>query len=98
MLETTDEGGVADLLERARQAVKALGVEPAGGRRLSASIGWAVFPHDADDRAELIALADARALPRQGDRPRPRDAVGDPGSPRLTAKPSQSAGSALADA
>ena len=27
-------------------------------RRMSASIGWAVFPHDADDRAELIALAD----------------------------------------
>jgi GGDEF domain-containing protein len=25
---------------------------------MSASIGWAVFPHDADDRAELIALAD----------------------------------------
>jgi len=58
ILETADEGGVADLLERARLAVKALGVAPTPARRLSASIGWAVFPHDADDRAELIALAD----------------------------------------
>jgi diguanylate cyclase (GGDEF)-like protein len=58
ILETADEGGVADLLERARQAVKELGVAPTPARRLSASIGWAVFPHDADDRAELIALAD----------------------------------------
>jgi diguanylate cyclase (GGDEF)-like protein len=58
ILETADEGGVADLLERARLAVKALGVAPSPARRLSASIGWAVFPHDADDRADLIALAD----------------------------------------
>jgi diguanylate cyclase (GGDEF)-like protein len=59
ILETADEHGVADLLERARQAVKALGVAPTPQRRMSASIGWAVFPHDADDRADLIALADA---------------------------------------
>jgi diguanylate cyclase (GGDEF)-like protein len=50
---------VADLLQRAREAVKELGVEPLASRRLSASIGWAVFPHDADDRADLIAAADA---------------------------------------
>ena len=59
ILETGDEGGVSDLLERARTAVKELGVEPVEGRLLSASIGWAVYPEDADDRAELIALADA---------------------------------------
>ena len=59
ILETGDEPGVADLLQRAREAVKELGVEPLAGRRLSASIGWAVYPHDADDRADLIAAADA---------------------------------------
>ena len=59
MLETSDRVGVTELLERAREAVKALGVEPSVGRRLSASIGWAVYPNDADERAELIAQADA---------------------------------------
>jgi diguanylate cyclase (GGDEF)-like protein len=59
MLETGDPAGVIDLLERAREAVKALGVEPAMGHRLSASIGWAVYPDDADERVELIAQADA---------------------------------------
>jgi diguanylate cyclase (GGDEF)-like protein len=59
LLETTDPGGVADLLDRARQAVRSLAIEPDGGRSLSASIGWAVFPADADDRAELVRVADA---------------------------------------
>jgi diguanylate cyclase (GGDEF)-like protein len=59
ILETGDGSGVADLLERSREAVKGLGVEPLEGRVLSASIGWAVYPEDADDRSELIALADA---------------------------------------
>ena len=58
ILETADDGGVDDLLERAREAVKALGVEPTPERRLSASIGWAVFPDDADERSRLIAVAD----------------------------------------
>ena len=59
LLETTDPGGVADLLDRARQAVRALAIEPGEGRPLSASIGWAVFPDDADDKAELVRTADA---------------------------------------
>jgi diguanylate cyclase (GGDEF)-like protein len=59
ILETSDPAGVIDLLERAREAVKALGVEPTTGHRLSASIGWAVYPDDADERGELIAQADA---------------------------------------
>jgi diguanylate cyclase (GGDEF)-like protein len=59
MLETGDPAGVIDLLERAREAVKALAVEPTMGHRLSASIGWAVYPDDADERVELIAQADA---------------------------------------
>jgi diguanylate cyclase (GGDEF)-like protein len=59
LLETTDPDGVADLLDRARQAVRSLAIEPGEGRPLSASIGWAVFPDDADDRAELIRIADA---------------------------------------
>jgi diguanylate cyclase (GGDEF)-like protein len=59
ILETGDEGGVAELLERTRESVKALDVQPAPDQRLSASIGWAVFPQDADDRGDLIALADA---------------------------------------
>ena len=59
MLETADRDGVTELLERAREAVKALGVEPSVGSRLSASIGWAVYPNDADERSELIAQADA---------------------------------------
>jgi diguanylate cyclase (GGDEF)-like protein len=59
VLETADAGGVTELLERAREAVKALAVEPTTGSRLSASIGWAVYPSDADERVELIAQADA---------------------------------------
>jgi diguanylate cyclase (GGDEF)-like protein len=59
LLETTDPEGVADLLDRARQAVRSLAIEPGEGRPLSASIGWAVFPADADDRAELVRTADA---------------------------------------
>ncbi len=59
MLETSDPGGVTELLERAREAVKALGVEPTVDSRMSASIGWAVYPDDADERSELIAQADA---------------------------------------
>ena len=59
LLETTDPDGVADLLDRARQAVRSLAIEPGAGRPLSASIGWAVFPADADERAELVRTADA---------------------------------------
>jgi diguanylate cyclase (GGDEF)-like protein len=59
ILETTDPGGVADLLDRARQAVRSQAIAPGEGRALSASIGWAVFPVDADDRAELVHTADA---------------------------------------
>jgi diguanylate cyclase (GGDEF)-like protein len=59
MLETSDPAGVTELLERAREAVKALGVEPTVDSRMSASIGWAVYPDDADERSELIAQADA---------------------------------------
>jgi diguanylate cyclase (GGDEF)-like protein len=58
LLETTDPAGVADLLDRARQAVRSLAIDPGAGRPLSASIGWAVFPADADDRAELVRTAD----------------------------------------
>ena len=61
LLETTDDAGVDDLLNRAREAVKALGVEPTPGTRTSASIGWAVYPDDADDRSEPMDRAD-RAL------------------------------------
>ncbi len=61
LLETTDKPGVEDLLNRAREAIKALGIEPTPGNRTSASIGWAVYPEDADDRAALIERAD-RAL------------------------------------
>jgi diguanylate cyclase (GGDEF)-like protein len=59
LLETTDPEGVADLLDRARQAVRSLAIDPGEGRPLSASIGWAVFPDHADDRAELVRTADA---------------------------------------
>jgi diguanylate cyclase (GGDEF)-like protein len=59
LLETTDPDGVADLLDRARQAVRSLAIQPGDGQPLSASIGWAVFPDDADDRAELVRTADA---------------------------------------
>ncbi|MGZ4481393.1 MAG: diguanylate cyclase [Gaiellales bacterium] len=59
ILETADAEGLEDLLERAREAVKALAVDPAPGARMSASIGWASFPDDAEDRAELVAAADA---------------------------------------
>jgi diguanylate cyclase (GGDEF)-like protein len=59
LLETTDPDGVADLLDRARQAVRSLAIRPGDGHPLSASIGWAVFPDDADDRAELVRTADA---------------------------------------
>ena len=59
LLETVDPAGVEEVLERAREAVKALGVEPLPGRVTSASIGWALFPLDADERGELVAQADA---------------------------------------
>ncbi len=59
LLETAEPDGVEEVLDRAREAVKALGVEPTPGRRTSASIGWAVFPYDADDRAQLVGAADA---------------------------------------
>jgi diguanylate cyclase (GGDEF)-like protein len=59
ILETADPDGVADLLERSRLAVKALNVKPDPTRHMSASIGWAIFPEDADDRPDLIAQADA---------------------------------------
>ena len=59
ILETTDPAGVEELLERARQAIRALGVEPEAGRRLSISIGWALFGEDAQDRDGVIARADA---------------------------------------
>jgi GGDEF domain-containing protein len=39
--------------------VKGLGVEPAPGRRTSASIGWATFPEDATERGDLVAAADS---------------------------------------
>jgi diguanylate cyclase (GGDEF)-like protein len=58
LLETVDAAGVEDVLERSRQAVKDLGVEPLPGRPTSASIGWAVFPEDAEDRAALVTAAD----------------------------------------
>jgi diguanylate cyclase (GGDEF)-like protein len=59
LLETTDPAGISDLLDRARQAVRSLAIDPGAGRPLSASIGWAVFPRDADERAELVRTADA---------------------------------------
>jgi diguanylate cyclase (GGDEF)-like protein len=58
LLETTDVRGVEELLDRARESIKELDVEPAPGRRLSASIGWAVYGEDAADRADLIERAD----------------------------------------
>ena len=92
ILETGDEEGVADLLERGREAVKALGIEPVPGRRLSTSIGWAVYPDDAVDRAELFALADAalyRAksdgrdrVVRAGSHEPVSPGLGEPSSPR----------------
>jgi|tagenome__1003787_1003787.scaffolds.fasta_scaffold20984748_5 diguanylate cyclase (GGDEF)-like protein len=71
LLETTDAGGVQELLERARQAVKGLGVEPTPGRRLSTSIGWAIYGQDADERTDLMNCADA-ALYEAKDRGRDR--------------------------
>jgi diguanylate cyclase (GGDEF)-like protein len=59
ILETIDPAGVEELLERARETVKALAVEPELGRPLSISIGWAVFGEDADERDGVIARADA---------------------------------------
>jgi diguanylate cyclase (GGDEF)-like protein len=59
LLETVDPAGVEEVLERSREAVKALGVEPLPGRLTSASIGWALFPEDADERGDLVAQADA---------------------------------------
>jgi diguanylate cyclase (GGDEF)-like protein len=59
LLETVDPAGVEEVLERAREAVKALGIEPLPGRVTSASIGWALFPEDADERGQLVAQADA---------------------------------------
>ena len=59
LLETTDERGVEELLERARESVKELGVEPRPGVVLSASVGWAIYPDDADDKATLVERADA---------------------------------------
>jgi diguanylate cyclase (GGDEF)-like protein len=59
LLETTDSAGVHELLERAREAVKALSVEPTPGRRMSASIGWAIFGEDAEERTDLMNQADA---------------------------------------
>ena len=59
LLETTDERGVQELLERARASVKALGVEPRPGLVLSASVGWAIYPDDADEKGTLVARADA---------------------------------------
>jgi diguanylate cyclase (GGDEF)-like protein len=59
LLETGDIEGVAELLERIREAIEALDVEPKEGQRLSASIGWAVYPEDARERSELVAVADA---------------------------------------
>jgi diguanylate cyclase (GGDEF)-like protein len=58
ILETGDADGLSDLLERTRAAIKELGVEPRPGQRLSASIGWAVYPHDAPGRTDLVACAD----------------------------------------
>jgi diguanylate cyclase (GGDEF)-like protein len=58
ILETDDRDGVADLLDRARAAVKDLGVEPVPGRLVSASVGWAVYPEDAPSRGRLVAAAD----------------------------------------
>ena len=59
LLETSERGGVDEVLNRAREAVKGLGVEPAPGRRTSASIGWANFPEDATERGDLVAAADS---------------------------------------
>ncbi len=67
ILETGDEAGVADLLERTREAVKALDVRPREDQRLSASIGWAVYPDDADERGDLIAQADAAVYRAKSD-------------------------------
>ena len=107
LLETTDDAGVDDLLNRAREAVKALGVEPTPGKRTSASIGWAVYPDDADDRVELMDLADKALYQAKESGPRPgrasrrprnqgrlapeRDAV----SPRLRASAQKAIGRAV---
>jgi diguanylate cyclase (GGDEF)-like protein len=58
ILETAAVDGVAELLERAREAVRGLGVEPRPGTALSASIGWAILGEDATERAELVERAD----------------------------------------
>jgi len=58
LLETTDAAGVQELLDRAREAVKALSVEPTPGRRLSTSIGWAIYGEDAEERTDLMNRAD----------------------------------------
>ena len=71
LLETTDTSGVEDILNRAREAVKGLGVEPAPGVLTSASIGWAVYPEDTDDRTALMHMAD-RALYEAKERGRDR--------------------------
>ena len=58
LIETTDAAGVQELLDRAREAVKALSVEPTPGRRLSTSIGWAIYGEDAEERTDLMNRAD----------------------------------------
>ena len=58
LLETTDERGVEELLERARESVRALGVQPRPDLYLSASVGWAIYPDDADERGTLVERAD----------------------------------------
>jgi diguanylate cyclase (GGDEF)-like protein len=58
LLETTDERGVEELLERARESVRALGVQPRPDLYLSASVGWAIYPDDADEKGTLVERAD----------------------------------------
>ncbi len=58
LLETTDERGVEELLERARESVRALDVQPRPGLYLSASVGWAIYPDDADEKGSLVERAD----------------------------------------
>jgi diguanylate cyclase (GGDEF)-like protein len=61
LLPAADTEGAVVVAERIRQTIAATRVESAGGRtdRMSASIGLASFPADADDSDGLIRRADA---------------------------------------
>ncbi len=53
----TDVAAAARLVARIEAA---LGGVDAGGKAISASVGWALHPDDAEERRALMEIADAR--------------------------------------